>query len=127
MKERGILNCLHHLQLTLEKARARACARARVRVCVCACVCVCVCVRACVRSLTRRLHLVDVLQQLLSLVDDVEGEVVDGQGLVGVVLELLLGQGQVLRVKLTHLARQLLVPRLQVRDYLGRGGACTRQ
>lgn len=68
--------------------------------------------------LTRGLDFVDVLQQLLALVDDVEGEVVHGQGLVGVVLQLLLGQRQVLGVEVTHLTRQLLVPGLQVRDDL---------
>jgi len=73
--------------------------------------------------LTGGLHLIDVLQQLLSLVDDVEGEVVDGQGLVGVVLQLLLRQRQVLRVKFTHLARQLLAPRLQLLHDLERGAS----
>lgn len=68
--------------------------------------------------LTRGLDFIDILQQLLSLVDDIEGEVVHGQGLVGVVLQPLLGQRQVLRVKIIHLTCQLLVPRLQVRDYL---------
>jgi len=71
--------------------------------------------------LTRGLDFVDVLQQLLALVDDIEGEVVHGQGFVGVVLQPLLGQRQVLRVELGHLTRQLLVPRLQVGDDLRRG------
>ncbi len=61
-------------------------------------------------GLTRGLDFVDVLQQLLSLVDDIEREVVHGQGLVSVVLQPLLGQRQVLRVKIIHLTRQLLVP-----------------
>ena len=65
-------------------------------------------VRGC--PLTGGLHLGDVLQQLLALVDDVEGQVVHGEGLVGVVLQPLLRQGQVLRVKLAHLLGQLLVP-----------------
>lgn len=60
--------------------------------------------------LTRRLDFVDILQQLLSLVDDIEGEIVHGQGLVSVVLQPLLGQRQVLRVEIIHLACQLLVP-----------------
>lgn len=68
--------------------------------------------------LTGGLDFVDVLQQLLPLVDDIEGEVVHGQGLVCVVLQPLLSQRQVLRVEVIHLARQLLVPRLQVRDDL---------
>lgn len=68
--------------------------------------------------LTRGLDFVDILQQLLSLVDYIEGEVVHGQGLVSVVLQPLLGQRQVLRVKIIHLTCQLLVPRLQVRDDL---------
>ncbi|KAA8586161.1 hypothetical protein FQN60_007730 [Etheostoma spectabile] len=51
-------------------------------------------------GLTGGLDFVDVLQQLLALVDDIEGEVVHGQGLVGVVLQPLLGQRQVLR---THI------------------------
>lgn len=70
--------------------------------------------------LTGGLDLVDVLQQLLALVDDVKREVVHRQGLIGVVLQPLLGQRQVLRVEVAHLARQLLVPRLQVRDDLWR-------
>lgn len=61
-------------------------------------------------ALTRGLDFVDVLQQLLALVDDVEGEVVHGQGLIGVVLQPLLSQRQVLRVEIIHLAGQLLVP-----------------
>lgn len=69
-------------------------------------------------ALTRGLDFVDVLQQLLTLVDDIEGEVVHGQGLIGVVLQPLLSQRQVLRVEVVHLACQLLVPRLQVRDDL---------
>lgn len=60
--------------------------------------------------LTRGLDFVDVLQQLLALVDDVKGEVVHGQGLIGVVLQPLLSQRQVLRVEIIHLASQLLVP-----------------
>lgn len=60
--------------------------------------------------LTRGLDFVDVLQQLLALVDDVKGEVVHGQGLIGVVLQPLLSQRQVLRVEIIHLACQLLVP-----------------
>lgn len=70
--------------------------------------------------LTGGLDLVDVLQQLLALVDDVKREIVHGQGLIGVVLQPLLGQRQVLRVEVVHLARQLLVPRLQVGDDLRR-------
>lgn len=50
--------------------------------------------------------------------DDVEGEVVHGEGFVGVVLKLLLGQRQVLCVEVVQLTRQLLVPGLQVRDDL---------
>lgn len=60
--------------------------------------------------LTRGLDFVDILQQLLALVDDVKGEVVHGQGLIGVVLQPLLSQRQVLRVEIIHLASQLLVP-----------------
>lgn len=61
---------------------------------------------------------IDVLQQLLSLVDHVKGEVIHGQSLVGVVLQPLLSQRQVLCVKFVHLSGQLFVPRLQVRDDL---------
>lgn len=68
--------------------------------------------------LTRGLDFVDILQQLLSLVDDIEGEVVHGQGLVSVVLQPLLGQCQVLCVEIIHLTCQLLVPGLQVRNDL---------
>lgn len=70
--------------------------------------------------LTGGLDLVDVLQQLLALVDDVKREIVHRQGLIGVVLQPLLGQRQVLRVEVAHLARQLLVPRLQVGNDLWR-------
>lgn len=69
-------------------------------------------------ELTRGLDFIDILQQLLSLVDDIEGEVVHGQGLISVVLEPLLGQCQVLCVEIIHLSSQFLVPRLQVRDDL---------
>lgn len=64
----------------------------------------------CRQELTRRLDFVDVLQQLLPLVDDVKRQVVHGQGLVGVVLEPLLGHRQVLCVKVALLTRQLLIP-----------------
>ena len=64
--------------------------------------------------LTGGLHLVDVLQQVLPLVDDVEGQVVHGQRLVCVVLQALLRDCQVLCVEVVHLLRKLVVPRLQV-------------
>lgn len=66
----------------------------------------------CIRStvLTRGLDFVDVLQQLLTLVDDIEGEVVHGQGFIRVVLQSLLGQRQVLGIKIIHLPCQLLIP-----------------
>ena len=75
-----------------------------------------------VSVLTGGLDFVDVLQQLLSLVDDIEGEVVHGQGFVSVVLQPLLGQSQVLCVEIIHLTCQLLVPRLQVGDDLREDG-----
>lgn len=64
--------------------------------------------------LTGSLHLVDILQQVLPLVDDIEGQVVHGQGLVRVVLQALLRDREVLRVEVVHLLRKLIVPRLQV-------------
>ena len=74
--------------------------------------------------LTGGLHLVDVLQQVLPLVDDVEGQVVHGQGLVRVVLQALLRDREVLRVEVIHLLRKLIVPRLQVWDDLTREIIC---
>ena len=64
--------------------------------------------------LTGGLHLVDILQQVLPLVDDVEGQVVHSQRLVRMVLQALLRDCQVLRVEVVHLLRKLVVPRLQV-------------
>lgn len=69
-------------------------------------------------SLTWGLDLGDVLQQLLSLVDDVEGQVVHGKGFVCVMLEPLLSQSQILGVEVVCLLGQLLVPWLQVWDDL---------
>lgn len=54
-------------------------------------------------SLTRRLDLRDILQQLLSLVDDIKGEVVHGKRFVRMMLQPLLSQCQILRVKVAHL------------------------
>lgn len=64
--------------------------------------------------LTRGLHFVDILQEVLPLVDDVEGQVIHGQSLIRVVLQALLCYCEVLRVKVIHLLRKLVVPRLKV-------------
>lgn len=75
------------------------------------CVCECFCVRYIhMPSLTGRLDLCDVLKQLLPLVNDVEGQIVHGERFVGVMLQPLLCQSQVLGVKVVHLLGQFLVP-----------------
>ena len=64
--------------------------------------------------LTGGLHFVDILQEVLPLVDDVEGQVIHGQSLVRVVLQALLCYCEVLRVKVIHLLRKLVIPGLKV-------------
>lgn len=64
--------------------------------------------------LTRSLHFIDVLQEILPLVDDIKGQVIHGQSFVRMVLEPLLSDGEILRVKIVHLLRELVVPGLKV-------------
>lgn len=64
--------------------------------------------------LTRGLHFIDVLQEVLPLVDDIKGQVVHGQSFVCVVLEALFRYCEVFRVKVIHLLGKLIVPRLKV-------------
>lgn len=59
--------------------------------------------------------------QVLSLLHHLEGHVVHGQLALRVALQPLLGQGQVLRVEVVHLAQQVLVPRVQLRRHLQGG------
>lgn len=68
--------------------------------------------------LTRSLHFIDVLQKVLPLVDDIEGQVVHGQSFVCMVLEALFCYREIFRVKVVHLLRKLIVPRLKVWDDL---------
>lgn len=46
--------------------------------------------------------------------DDIERQVVHSEGFVCVVLEALLRYREIFRVKVIHLLRKLIVPRLQV-------------
>lgn len=68
--------------------------------------------------LTRGLDFIDILQKILSLVDDVESQIIHCQGFVCVVLQALLGNGQVLCIKVIHLLGKLIIPRLEVGDDL---------
>lgn len=53
---------------------------------------------------TRGLDVADIMQQLLSLMDDIKCEVVHGQGLVSMKLQPLLCNCQVLCVKIIYLS-----------------------
>lgn len=64
--------------------------------------------------LTRGLHFIDILQQILSLVDDIKGQVIHGQGFVCMVLESLLCYRKIFSVKVIHLLRELIIPRFKV-------------
>lgn len=68
--------------------------------------------------LTGGLDLIDILQKILSLVDDVKSQVIHGQGFVCVVLQALLCDRQILRIEVIHLLGKLIIPRLKVRDDL---------
>lgn len=68
--------------------------------------------------LTRGLDFIDILQKILSLVDDVESQIIHCQGFICMVLQALLGDGQVLCIKVIHLLGKLIIPRLEVGDDL---------